>query len=124
MVGSPTGFLPSADAERRCGGFWWIDWSHSLQAATLAYRDRMDEEYVVLRPAAMTWATFSHQPIMPSLPPRVKPSSPTRNWWLLQHHGIFQGYYFFHYLGLDRNMREQFRGHPNFERTGIVLRAA
>ena len=32
-----------------------------------------------------------------------------------EHHGIFQGYYFFHYLGLDRDMREQFRGHPHFE---------
>jgi predicted HD phosphohydrolase len=38
---------------------------------------------------------------------------------LLQHHGIFQGYYFFHHLGLDKHMREQFRGHPNFERTAL-----
>ena len=38
---------------------------------------------------------------------------------MLQHHGIFQGYYFFHYLGLDRDMREQFRGHPSFERTAM-----
>jgi len=41
------------------------------------------------------------------------------NWWTMHHHGIFQGYYFFHYLGLDRNMREQFRGHPCFERTAM-----
>jgi hypothetical protein len=36
---------------------------------------------------------------------------------MLDHHGVFQGYYFFHYLGLDRDMREQFRGHPDFEHT-------
>jgi hypothetical protein len=30
-------------------------------------------------------------------------------------HGIFQGYYFFHYVGLDRNARDQFAGHPNYE---------
>ena len=30
-------------------------------------------------------------------------------------HGIFQGHYFFEYLGLDRDMREQYRGHPHFE---------
>ena len=30
---------------------------------------------------------------------------------------IFQGYYFFHFLGLDRDMREKFRGHPHFEKT-------
>ena len=32
-------------------------------------------------------------------------------------HGIFQGYYFFHHLGLDRDMREAYRGHPAFEYT-------
>jgi hypothetical protein len=30
---------------------------------------------------------------------------------------MLQGYYFFHFLGLDRNMRDQFRGHPHFEAT-------
>ena len=28
-----------------------------------------------------------------------------------------QGYYFFHYLGLDRNLRDQFKDHPHYERT-------
>ena len=27
------------------------------------------------------------------------------------------GYYYFHHVGLDRDLREQFRGHPCFERT-------
>ncbi len=36
---------------------------------------------------------------------------------MVEKHGIFQGYYFFHYLGMDRDMREAFRGHPNFQRT-------
>ena len=49
----------------------------------------------------------------------LKPFVSEENWWMLQHHGIFQGYYFFHYLGLDKNMREQFRGHPSFERTAM-----
>jgi predicted HD phosphohydrolase len=39
------------------------------------------------------------------------------NHWMVKHHGIFQGYYFFHFLGLDRDMREKFRGHPHFEKT-------
>ena len=29
---------------------------------------------------------------------------------MVEHHGIFQGYYFFHHLGLDRNVRDQFAG--------------
>ena len=36
---------------------------------------------------------------------------------MVQNHGIFQGYYFFHHIGLDRNARDQFRGHPHFEYT-------
>jgi predicted HD phosphohydrolase len=47
----------------------------------------------------------------------LKPYVSERNHWMMEHHGIFQGYYFFHYLGLDRDMREQFRGHPDFEHT-------
>jgi hypothetical protein len=36
---------------------------------------------------------------------------------MVKHHAIFQGYYFFHFLGLDRDGREKFRGHPHFART-------
>ena len=31
--------------------------------------------------------------------------------------GIFQGYYFFHHLGMNRNLRDQFKGHAHYERT-------
>jgi predicted HD phosphohydrolase len=47
----------------------------------------------------------------------LKPYVTEANHWMLEHHGVFQGYYFFHYLGLDRDMRDQFRGHPHFEHT-------
>jgi predicted HD phosphohydrolase len=36
---------------------------------------------------------------------------------MVKHHAIFQGYYFFHYLGMDRDMRNEYRDHPHFERT-------
>jgi len=36
---------------------------------------------------------------------------------MVANHAIFQGYYFFDYLGLDKNMRDQFKGHPRFEYT-------
>jgi len=36
---------------------------------------------------------------------------------IVAQHSIFQGYYFFHHLGLDRDLREQYRGHPHFEAT-------
>ena len=102
-----------------CGGFSVDRLEHSLQSASLAYRDRMDEEYVVcalLHDMGDILASTNHAELAATI---LKPFVSEENWWLLQHHGIFQGYYFFHYLGLDRNMREQFRGHPNFERTAL-----
>jgi predicted HD phosphohydrolase len=105
--------------EGDCGGFSVDRLEHSLQSATLAYRDRMDEEYVVcalLHDMGDILASTNHAELAATV---LKPFVSEQNWWLLQHHGIFQGYYFFHYLGLDRNMREQYRGHPNFERTAL-----
>jgi predicted HD phosphohydrolase len=102
-----------------CGGFSVDRLEHSLQSATLAYRDRTDEEYVVcalLHDMGDILASTNHAELAATV---LKPFVSDENWWLLQHHGIFQGYYFFHHLGLDRNMREQFRGHRNFERTAL-----
>ena len=39
------------------------------------------------------------------------------NHWIVKHHAIFQGYYFFEYLGLDKNMRETYKDHPMYEQT-------
>jgi predicted HD phosphohydrolase len=105
--------------EGDCGGFAVDRMEHSLQSATLACRDGMDEEYVVcalLHDIGDTLASYNHAELGATI---LKPFVSEENHWMLQHHGIFQGYYFFHYLGLDRNMREQFRGHPHFERTAM-----
>src|SRR5690606_8605718 len=47
----------------------------------------------------------------------LKPFVSEANLWMVQNHGIFQGYYFFHHLGLDRDMRERFAGHEHYART-------
>jgi predicted HD phosphohydrolase len=102
-----------------CGGFAVDRLEHSLQSATLAHRDRMDEEYVVcalLHDMGDILASSNHAELGATV---LRPFVSEDNWWMLHHHGIFQGYYFFHYLGLDRNLREQFRGHPAFERTAL-----
>jgi len=102
-----------------CGGFPVDRLEHSLQSATLAYRDRMDEEYVVcalLHDIGDILASINHAELAATI---LKPFVSEENHWMLQNHGIFQGYYFFHHLGLDRNMREQFRQHQSFERTAL-----
>ena len=61
-----------------------------------------------------TLGSYNHPDIAAAI---IKPFVEPRLHWMCEHHGIFQGYYFFHYLGLDRDMREQYRGHEHFEDT-------
>ena len=35
---------------------------------------------------------------------------------MIRHHGVFQGYYYFHHLGGDREARDRYRESPFFER--------
>jgi predicted HD phosphohydrolase len=97
------------------GGFSVDRLEHSLQSATLAHQDGQDEEYVVaalLHDIGDTLGTFNHADIGAAM---LKPFVSEKIHWILEKHGIFQGYYFFHHIGLDRDMREQHRGHEYFE---------
>ncbi len=94
------------------GGYAVDRYTHSLQTATRALRDGRDEEYVVcalLHDVGDLLGPYNHADIAAAM---LKPFITERNHWMLEHHGIFQGYYFFHYLGLDRNMRDRFADHP------------
>ena len=99
------------------GGFPVDRLSHSLQTATLAHRDGRDEEYVVcalLHDIGDTLGSYNHADIAAAI---LKPFVNPENHWMIEKHAIFQGYYFFHHLGLDRHLREQFKDHPQFEQT-------
>ncbi len=99
------------------GGFPIDRLEHSLQTATRAHRDGRDEEYVVcalLHDIGDTLGSYNHPDVAAAI---LKPFVSEENHWMVANHGIFQGYYFFHHLGLDRNMREAFKDHPYYERT-------
>lgn len=99
------------------GGFPIDRLTHSLQTATLAYRDGRDEEYVVcalLHDIGDTLASFNHPDIAAAM---LKPFVSPDYHWMVEKHGIFQGYYFFHHLGMDRYLREQFKDHPQYQAT-------
>ncbi len=103
--------------EGDCGGFAIDRYQHSLQTATHALKAGRDEEYVVcalLHDIGDTLGSHNHFDIAAAI---LKPFVSDANLWMVQHHGIFQGYYFFHHIGLDRNLRDQFRGHEHFSRT-------
>jgi predicted HD phosphohydrolase len=97
------------------GGFAVDRLEHSLQTATRAHRAGQDEEYVVcalMHDIGDILMPANHAELGATI---MKPYISEANHWMMDKHGVFQGYYFFHYIGLDRDMREQFRGHPHFE---------
>jgi len=99
------------------GGFNVDRLTHCLQTATRAHRAGEDEEYVVcalLHDIGDTLGAFNHPDVAAAI---LKPFVSEANHWMVQQHGIFQGYYYFHYLGQDRDMREKLRGHEYFEHT-------
>src|SRR4051812_8266609 len=122
-------FLPYASAlpdrilshlrllEGDCGGFAVDRMTHSLQTATRAHRDGRDEEYVVcalLHDIGDTLGSYNHADIAAAI---VKPFVSDANHWMVEKHAIFQGYYFFHFLGLNRDLRDQFKDHEFYDRT-------
>jgi predicted HD phosphohydrolase len=97
------------------GGFAVDRLTHSLQTATRAMRDGRDEEYVVcalIHDIGDLMGPVNHAEIGAVM---LKPYISEANHWMMDKHGVFQGYYFFHLVGLDRDLREQYRGHPHFE---------
>jgi predicted HD phosphohydrolase len=100
-----------------CGGFPVDRLTHCLQTATLAHKDGRDEEYVIcalLHDIGDTLGPFNHADIAAVL---LEPFISEQNHWMIKHHAIFQGYYFFHHIGLDRDMHKQFEGHEYYDYT-------
>jgi predicted HD phosphohydrolase len=97
------------------GGYAVHRLGHSLQTATRAYRDGRAEDYVVcalLHDIGDMLASHNHADLAAAI---VKPFASEELHWIIEKHAIFQGYYFFHMAGFDRNERDKYRGHPAFE---------
>jgi predicted HD phosphohydrolase len=91
--------------------------THCLQTATLAHRDGRDEEYTVcalLHDIGDVLGSYNHADIAATI---LQPFVSEANHWMIEKHAIFQGYYFFEHLGLDRHMRDQFKDHPYYRQT-------
>lgn len=46
----------------------------------------------------------------------VRPYLDSEATWVVEHHGLFQGYYYAHHLGGDRNAREALIDSPYYDR--------
>lgn len=99
------------------GGFVVDRLTHCLQTAARAEKAGRDDDYVLcalIHDIGDTLGPYNHADVGAAI---LKPFVPPHLHWMVEHHGIFQGYYFFHHIGLDRDMREKFRGHENFDLT-------
>ena len=99
------------------GGFAVDRLTHSLQTATRAYRAGKDEEYVVcalLHDIGDVLGTYNHGAVAAAI---LKPFVSKSNLWMLENHTDFQGYYYYEYVGLDKNRRDQYKDSPYYEHT-------
>lgn len=101
--------------ETAAGGFAVDRLFHSLQTAYRAELDGKDEKYLMcclLHDIGDLLAPDNHPDIAAAI---VKPFVSEAYHWMVQQHGIFQGYYFWHHLGGDRNARDVFKGHEYYD---------
>jgi len=90
-------------------------YQHSLQTATRAQRDGADEETIVcalLHDIGDILTPQNHSQLAAAI---LRPYVSEKKHWVVAHHGIFQGYYYFHHKGQDRDAREAFRDHEHFQ---------
>ena len=90
-------------------------YQHSLQTATRAERDGSDEETIVcalLHDIGDVLSPDNHSQVVAAI---LQPFISERNYWVLKHHGLFQGYYYFHHINKDRNIREKFKDHQFYQ---------
>lgn len=90
---------------------------HVLQSATRAERDGADTETIVcalLHDIGDVLGTANHSQVGAAL---LRPYVSEQNWWVVDHHGLFQGYYWFGHYGRDPHERDRYRDHPFYDET-------
>ena len=88
---------------------------HSLQSATRAERDGADIELIVgalIHDLGDDLAPLNHSQLAAAI---IRPYVRTEVAWIIEHHGILQLYYYGDAMGMDKNVREIYRGHKWFD---------
>jgi predicted HD phosphohydrolase len=96
-------------------GYRINNYRHCLQSATLALRDGLSEEDIVvslLHDVGFIACPDSHGEFAAAL---LGCYVSERNHWMLQRHALFQDVHSPQHPVVDPNARERWRGHPHFE---------
>ncbi|MCY4285550.1 MAG: HD domain-containing protein [Thiotrichales bacterium] len=92
-------------------------YAHSLQTATRAEDAGECEEIIVaglLHDIGDSLAPHNHADVGADI---LRPYVSRHTYWMLKHHGIFQGYYFWDKVGKNRDERDRYRDHPAYDMT-------
>ncbi len=116
--------LTMLEAQRDDPTFGYLinNYGHCLQSATMALRDGLDEETVVvtlLHDIGFVVAPSVHAEFAIAL---FGPYISKKNEWMVRRHAMFQGLHCRDLPGIDQNERERWRGHPYFEDTAEWVR--
>ena len=88
---------------------------HSLQSATRAEADGADDETIavaLLHDIGDEIAPLNHAQVGAAI---LRPYVSEKSWWIVQHHGLFQGYYWFEHFGLDKHERDRYSDRPYYD---------
>ena len=90
-------------------------YDHSLQSATRALRADESIDMVIgalLHDVADSFSPENHSATAAAI---LRPYVDEETHWVVKHHGLFQGYYYFHHMGGDPNAREIHRDHEHYD---------
>ena len=88
---------------------------HCLQTATRAENDGADDETIacaLLHDIGDVLAPDNHSQVAAAL---LEPYVSAKNEWIVRHHGLFQGYYWFEFAGENPNCRDVLKNHEHYE---------
>lgn len=98
--------------EHSLSGYQVSRLEHSLQSASRAEADSADEEMIIaalLHDLGDDLAPYNHSQLAASI---IRPYVRAEVTWVVQHHGVFQSYYYAHHFGENPNERDRYRDHP------------
>jgi len=103
------------DLDESLSGYQVTRLGHSLQAATRAWRDGADVDWVVsalLHDIGDIYAPYNHDEYAAAI---LKPFVREQCAWVVEKHGDFQKLYYAHHVGGNPHARDAYKGHAYYD---------
>jgi predicted HD phosphohydrolase len=111
----PDGIMAALqNLEQSLAGYQVSRLEHSLQSATRAEADGADIELIVsalIHDLGDDLAPLNHSQLAAAI---IRPYVRAEVVWIIEHHGVFQMYYYGDAMGVDKNARDIYRDHVWF----------